>query len=105
MTNPASTGSAYSAFGARLYTSYLEGSTIAVTGSVCRSVHNNTDMQWLFDNSRIGESHQRCRASQVAITVTALALKGNLTSVRKAAPAAGARRRRNAPASVLVSRA
>jgi hypothetical protein len=41
----------------------------------------------------------------VAITVTALALKGNLTSVRKAAPAADARRRRNAPASVLVSRA
>lgn len=40
-----------SAFGARLYTSYLEGSTIAVTGSVCRSVHNHTDTQWLFDNS------------------------------------------------------
>jgi hypothetical protein len=54
---------------------------------------------------RIGESHQRCLASQVAITVTALALKGNLTSVRKAAPAADARRRRNAPASMLVSRA
>ena len=37
--------SKYSAFGARLYTSYLEGSTIAVTGSVCRSVHNHTDTQ------------------------------------------------------------
>jgi CelD/BcsL family acetyltransferase involved in cellulose biosynthesis len=40
-----------SAFGARLYTSYLEGSTIAVTGSVCRSVHNHADTQWLFGNS------------------------------------------------------
>jgi hypothetical protein len=37
--------------GSRLYTSYLEGSTIAVTGSVCRSVHNHADTQWLFDNS------------------------------------------------------
>jgi hypothetical protein len=42
---------AYSAFGARLYTSYLEGSTIAVTGSVCRPVHNQTDTHWLFGNS------------------------------------------------------
>jgi hypothetical protein len=40
-----------SAFGARFYTSYLEGSMIAVTGSVCRPVHNHTDTQWLFDNS------------------------------------------------------
>src|SRR5204863_46287 len=54
---------------------------------------------------RMGESQERCRPGQVAITVTALALKGNLTSVRKAAPAADARCRRNAPASVLVSRA
>jgi len=42
---------AESAFDARLYTNYLEESTIAVTGSVCRSVHNHTDTQWLFDNS------------------------------------------------------
>lgn len=49
--HPSSERSKYSAFGAGLYTSYLEGLTIAVTGSVCRSVHNHTDTQWLFGNS------------------------------------------------------
>jgi hypothetical protein len=32
--------SAESAFGARLYTSYLEGSTIAVTGSVSQEIRS-----------------------------------------------------------------
>ena len=41
----------------------------------------------------------------VAITVTAPAMKGNPTSVRKADPAADARRRRNAGATRPVSRA
>jgi hypothetical protein len=53
----------------------------------------------------IGEPQERCRAGQAAITVTAPAVKGNPTSVRKADPAADARCRRNAPASVLVTRA
>ena len=31
----------YSAFGARLYTTYLEGSTIAVTGSVSQEIRSH----------------------------------------------------------------